>query len=611
MYRNMHSVDSVTAAARAASLRSLLRHVRAARRGRASSLADPPLLAPFAGWAALGLGELCDELLRHTAVLEAADRDLLCRYYGLAGPPVALAEAATGMVSARGVPLGTRQLHNRLNRAVDAMADRMPAKAPVDADGAPPRLEPPRWPGLSELRSRLADRHYAAQLRRVLAAAGQASSRTETAPGGRTRVPVATALAQLAADAFGDPQPADDDGEPIPPWLRWRLRALAWTTAVAACPMLAERPPDAAPRRSAVEADAAAGSEPLVRAPAPAASALTGAPDPEAVAAMLDAAQQALQAVDGLTARSWLTLAEQTLAGTDPADEGWRARRAHLLQLWVAAESHIGSLRTFDRFRDLERLAGPGAYICLAAFDVSFMLSAFGHVDEALTLLHAQRTRLVALPPAQAPFFQNWLRVRAAIVLQKRAAMNASLGDLLIARRIVARTVDEGGLPEFELHEMDRTTATIDLSMGELAVAERRRGADEAFDRAAGALRRRPPSVGAYDPVRGSIPGTYRTDVRWAMAAMASALHTDDAGAFSSAALVGLRHWNALPNAPIVGLAMRRLIGRGGERFQLDIPVMAPPAPFTGWHAGFQPSARILTLVGGRSWVCPSWQSWR
>lgn len=276
-----------------------------------------------------------------------------------------------------------------------------------------------------------------------------------------------------------------------------------------------------------------------------------------------------------------------------------------MLRLWVAAESQVGSLRTFDRFRDLELLAGPGPDACLAAFDVSFMLSAFGHIDEALGTLHRQRSSIDLLEPTRAAFFRSWLRLRAAITLQKRAAARGSGADLAIARRIVARAGSDD-VPEFERHELGRTAATIDLSMGELAQAERRRGVDAAFDRAGDVLRHPPPSVTAYDPVRGSIPGTYRTDLRWAMASMALALHTDDAAAFASAAAVGLRQWNALPNAPIVGLGLRRLVGRGGAHFQLDLPAVVPPAPFTGWDASFRPSPRILVPVNGRSWVCPS-----
>ena len=191
-------------------------------------------------------------------------------------------------------------------------------------------------------------------------------------------------------------------------------------------------------------------------------------------------------------------------------------------------------------------------------------------------------------------------------MLQKRAAQRESGDDLHTARRIIARAIDGGDLPEFERHELGRTAATIDVSVGELAMAGRGRGVDAAFDRANDLLRRPPPSVTDYDPVRGSIPGSYRTDLRWAMASMALALHTDDAAAFDRAATVGLRHWNALPNAPIVGLGLRRLVGRGGERFQLDLPAVAAPAPFTGWDAAFRPSPRILAPVDGRSWVCPS-----
>jgi len=593
----MHSAGQVTEAARTASLRSLLRHVRAARRGRASSLtADPAVPPPFAGYVALGLGDLCHDLHRRAQSLDPSDGDLLCRYYGLAGPPVPLAEAGAGL------GLRTRQVHNRLNRAVRNLAAELPVPPPPG--GEPARLEPPRWPGLDELRSRLADRHYAAQLRRALEAGAASPAPVESGPGpgGRPRLSLPTALAQLAADAFGDPQPAAADR----PWRRWRLRALAWTTVVAACPSLAVRPAGAAPREPPGSAALPDEVQPLTIAPAATAQALAGAADPVGVAAMLDAAQQALQSVDGPSARCWLTLAEQAMSGVDAAEDGWRSLRASMLRLWVGAESHVGSLRTFDRLRELELLTGPGPDTCLAAFDVSFMLSAFGHIDEALATLHAQRSAIAGLPPDLKPFYSSWLRVRAAIMLQKRAAMRESGDDLEVARRIVARSIEEDQLQGFELHEMDRTAATIDISLGEQADAARRRRSDAAFDRATTVLRRPPPSVVSYDPVRGSIPGSYRTDVRWALASMTLALHTDDPTAFASAATVGLRHWNGLPNAPIVGLALRRLVGKGGERFQLDMPAMAPPAPFTGWDAVFRPSPRILSVVGGQSWVCPS-----
>ena len=610
MYRNMHSAGEATVMDRSASLRALLRHVRAARRGRPSSLpATQPVPPPFAGYVGLGLGDLCDELhrqLRSVPGLTGAERDLVRRYFGLTAPPVPLNEAAVGLRSGRGEPLRLRQVHNRLARAVDALAAQLPL--PDGDSGGPGHLEPPRWPGLGELRSRLFDVHYAGQLRRALAAAAAAAGEGTTAETitGRPRLPLGTALAQLAADAFGDPPPAGDDGAPIPPWLRWRYRALAWTTVVAACPSLAGRPPGAAPRRHEIE-DAGDARQPLEVASAATATALSGKADPVAVSAMLDAAQQALQAVNGVTARSWLTLAEQAMP-RDPAEDGdsWRPLRATLLRLWVAAESHIGSLRTFDRYRELELLTGPGPDTCLAAFDVSFMLSAFGHIDEALETLHHQRAGIDLLEPTQAAFFRSWVRLRAAIVLHKRAAARSSGDDLATARRIVARAVDEGDLPEFERHELGRTAATIDLSAGELGLAERRRGVDAAFDRAGDVLRRPPPSVTTYDPVRGSIPGTYRTDVRWAMASMSLALHTDDPAIFAYAATVGLRHWNPRPNAPIVGLALRRFVTSGRERFQLDLPAVAPPAPFTGWDADFRPSPRILALVDGRSWVCPS-----
>ena len=590
----MHSAGEVTESARAASLRALLRHVRAARRGRASSLAaDPSVPPPFAGYVALGLGDLCDELHRRAQALDRPDRDLLCRYYGLTGPPLPLAEAAAGL------EVRTRQVHNRLNRAVRALAEELPL--PLPEGTGPPRLEPPRWPGLHELRSRVADAHYAAQLRRALDAAATAPAPAEAA-GARARLSLPAALAQLAADAFGEvePDPA------VPAWQRWRLRALAWTTVAAACPSLAVRPAGAAPREAPPLDEEQLHSRSLTLAPAAAAGALAGEVDPLAVAALLDAAQQALQSVDGPSARSWLTLAEAAMAGVDPSDDGWRPLRAAMLRLWVGAESHVGSLRTFDRFRELELLAGPGADTCLAAFDVTFMLSAFGHVDEALARLHGQRTAIAGLSPHLKPFYQSWLRVRAAIMLQKRAAMRTSADDLAVARRIVVRSVDEDVLNDFELHEMDRTAATIDVSLGELALAGRRRGADTAFDRATTVLRRPPPSVVAYDPVRGSIPGSYRTDVRWAMASMSLALHTDDPAAFATAAAVGLRHWNGRPHVPIVGLGLRRLVGIGEQRFQLDLPSVAPPAPFSGWDTAFRPSPRILTVVGGRSWVCPS-----
>jgi hypothetical protein len=331
----------------------------------------------------------------------------------------------------------------------------------------------------------------------------------------------------------------------------------------------------------------------------------TSEPTPGGIEALLDSALAALQAVDGATARACLALAARGLSRFG-SDELLHLRR-RALHHEIAVDGHVGALGAFDKARRLELLAGPDSpEVFAATLDVAVMLSVFGHFDEALEVLRRQYARITRLPVGSRATYRQWLRMRVAVTLHKRAVALGRSDDLDLAERILMCDAGDRQRSGPEPADLDRMMAQISLARGELAERYGRRGAATAYQRAAGLLATPPGAVVEFDPNRGSVPGQFRVDVRWALVAMGAAVHTEDRALFERAALVGIGTWNSSPTVPAFGLSLRQMLRHGMASFQLDLPPLGRPAPFTGWDHDFRPPARALSLVGGRSWACPT-----
>lgn len=488
--------------------------------------------------------------------------------------------------------LTRRQVQYHIRRLIARLDGALGADEPCrngEESGRTPQGDGQRtltWPGLEELRRRIADQDgwYRRRLIRAMGAARtHADPKSARIARGR-RVSLEQALQQLSTDlGLSSVRTADDA---LTPASSWRLRRMAWQALVAQDPDLAVKPVarlSAAPRglRQA-PSDVRESLEHLIKTPPT---------DRDELASLLTAAEQIYRFDQRLGVR-----ALDAVEGVLKNEPGWHGVRARVasFRLTVACHSAYPIQEVHTRFERVMRLTNTmrGSPERLGAvLDMCTYLPLHGpRLEEPLRWLELLRAELPLSPEDRRPVFERYLAVRYSTVMTLGAIATGNVRLINAARGRLEQVMEDGELPPSTFLDVVRNSAALDAASGLLHLrAGRMPRARRAVEGAAETLRHtrllvEQSEAGTSEDkaqlwyTRSNLVTVgYRPSIRHVLNELDYYLWLDADDEVRRLLPIAARRWNEDPSVHVFCEALDKLVERAVGRYEIEAPRLTAP----------------------------------